>query len=137
MTQHQRRAKREVRVHRRHRVIRHDADAAWETFEPCPIVTDASTVNGETQAFRLAAIAARQRRYNEILREEALAWDTNANGQNPRRVRVAAEYANESTPSVGTLLLGLAEINGADCFHPSLAGQNAIAERLWLNSPVR
>ena len=112
-------------------------ELAWETFDPCPIVTDPSTRNGESQAFRLAAIAARQRRYNEILREEALAYDTNANGLNPRGVSVAAEYTDESTPSVGTLLFGPNEINGADCFHPSIAGQNAIAERLWLNSPVR
>jgi lysophospholipase L1-like esterase len=110
---------------------------AWQTFDVCRIVTDASTQNGETQAFRLAAIAERQLRYNQILREEALAWDTNANGLNPRGVRVAAEYTDESTPSVGTLLFGPNEINGADCFHPSIAGQNAIAERLWRNSPVR
>lgn len=114
-----------------------ECELTWEAFDVCRIATDASTENGETQAFRLSAIAARQRRYNEILREEALAWDTNANGLNPRGVRVAAEYTDESTPSVGTLFFGPNEINGADCFHPSLAGQNAIAERLWRNSPVR
>jgi hypothetical protein len=52
-------------------------------------------------------------------------------------VRVAAEYSDEFTPSVGTLAFGPDDINGSDCFHPSLLGQNAIAERLWLNSPVR
>ena len=114
-----------------------NCDAVWQTFDICRIATDTATRNGETQAQRLAAIGARQRRYNEILREEALAWDSNANGQNPRGVRVVAEYTDELGDSVGTLLFGANDVNGSDCFHPSLQGQNAIAERLWRNSPVR
>ena len=78
--------------------------------------------NGETQASRLPAIAARQRRYNEILREEALAYDTQRERPEPARVRVVAEYTDESTPSVGTLALRPDDINGSDCFHPSLRG---------------
>ena len=112
-------------------------DLVWAAASICRIATNALPVNGETHAFRLAAIAERQRRYNEILREESLAYDSNANGLNPRGIRVAAEYSDESAPSVGTLVFGPSEINGSDCFHPSLAGQNAIAERLWRNSPVR
>lgn len=114
-----------------------NCDAVWQTFDICRIATDPATVAGETQAARLLAIAARQRRYNEILREEALAYDSNANGLNPRGVRVTAEYTDEFTSSVGTLAFGPDQINGSDCFHPSLLGQNAIAERLWRNSPVR
>jgi lysophospholipase L1-like esterase len=114
-----------------------DCEFAWETFDICRIVTNASTTNGETQAFRLAAIEERQRRYNEILREEAAAYDTNANGLNPRGIRVAAEYTDEDTPSVGTFFFTADDINGSDCFHPSLLGQNAIANLLWRNSPVR
>jgi lysophospholipase L1-like esterase len=114
-----------------------NCDAVWQSFDICRIATDPSTQNGETQTQRLAAIGARQRRYNEILREEALAYDSNANGQNPRGVRVVAEYTDELTTSVGTFLFGPNDINGSDCFHPSLQGQNAIAERLWRNSPVR
>jgi hypothetical protein len=34
-------------------------------------------------------------------------------------------------------VFGPADINGSDCFHPSVAGQGKIAERMWLNSPVR
>jgi hypothetical protein len=50
---------------------------------------------------------------------------------------VTAASLNQTTPSVATLEFGPNDINGSDCFHPSLLGQNAIAERLWLNSPVR
>ena len=114
-----------------------NCDAVWQTFDICRIATDPSTIDGETQAQRLLAIAERQRRYNEILREEAQAYDSNANGLNPRGLRVAAEYTDELTPSVGTLAFGPNDINGSDCFHPSRLGQNAIAERLWRNSPVR
>ncbi len=113
-------------------------DAVWLGASVCRIATDEATnAYGEPHAERLLAIAERQRRYNEILREEAEAYDSNANGLNPRGIRVTAEYADESTPSVGTLAFGPDDINGSDCFHPSLAGQNAIAERLWQNSPVR
>lgn len=114
-----------------------NCDAVWQVADICRIATDPATVNGETQSQRLLAIAERQRRYNEILREQALAYDSNANGLNPRGVRVAADYSDELTASVGTLAFGPNEINGSDCFHPSLLGQNAIAERLWRNSPVR
>jgi hypothetical protein len=114
-----------------------NCDAVWQVADICRIATNTSTVDGETQTQRLLAIAERQRRYNEILREQALAYDSNANGLNPRGVRVAAEYTDELTSSVGTLLFGPNDINGSDCFHPSLQGQNAIAERLWRNSPVR
>lgn len=114
-----------------------DCELVWNAFDVCRIATDDATTNGETQAFRLAAIAERQRRYNEILVETAAAYDSNANGLNPRGLRVVADYGGELLPSVGTLAFGPNEINGSDCFHPSIAGQNAIAERLWLNSPVR
>ncbi len=114
-----------------------NCDAIWQTADICRIATDPATVNGETQSQRLLAIAVRQRRYNEILREEALAYDSNANGLNPRGLRVVAEYTDELGASVGTLAFGPNDINGSDCFHPSLLGQNAIAERLWRNSPVR
>ena len=115
-----------------------ECDAVWVAATVCRIATNTFTTTfGETQTARLLAIAERQRRYNEILREEAAAYDSNANGLNPRGIRVTAEYTDEFTPSVGTFVFGPNDINGSDCFHPSLAGQNAIAERLWRNSPVR
>jgi len=114
-----------------------DCELAWEAFDICRIATDASVLNGEALAVRLAAIAARQRRYNEILLEEARAYSGNLNGRNPRGIVVVSEYQGEFAPSLGTAVLDADDINGSDCFHPSLAGQNEIAERMWLNSPRR
>jgi lysophospholipase L1-like esterase len=114
-----------------------DCELVWSAFDICRIATDESRLNGEPQALRLAAIAERQRRYNEILAEEAAAYSSNAGGRNPRGIAVRAEYQGEAVPSLGTFLWGAADINGSDCFHPSRAGQNEIAERLWWNSPKR
>jgi lysophospholipase L1-like esterase len=114
-----------------------DCELAWSAFDICRIATDASTVNGEAHAARLAALAGRQRRYNEILVEEALAYSSNANGRNPRGIAVVAEYQGETSPSLGTFLWSADAINGSDCFHPSRAGQDEIAERMWRNSPKR
>ena len=114
-----------------------DCELVWDAFDICRIATDEGTLNGETLAVRLAAIEERQRRYNEILVEEAAAYSANDAGQNPRGVAVVAEYAGEQSPSVGTFSWGPEHINGADCFHPSLLGQNEIAELLWQSSPRR
>jgi len=114
-----------------------DCELAWSTFDVCRIVTNDSRQGGETQAERIAAVAERQRRYNEILVEEAEEYSSNASGRNPRGIEVVAEYRGESEPTVGTYVFGPDGINGSDCFHPSLAGQNEIAERMWWNSPKR
>ncbi len=114
-----------------------DCELAWELFDICRIATDDGTLSGESLATRLAAIEERQRRYNEILVEEAAAYGANDAGQNPRGVRVVAEYVDEQTPSLGTFRWSGEEINGADCFHPSIAGQNELAELLWRSSPRR
>ncbi|MCW5890884.1 MAG: hypothetical protein KIT14_10055 [bacterium] len=109
----------------------------WSTFSICRIVTDGGTLNGETYAVRRAGVGARQRRYNEILREEALAYDSNANGLNPRGIEVVVDYVDEETPSVGTTPFEPGDIDAADCFHPSIAGQNKIAEGVWTINPDR
>ena len=114
-----------------------DCELAWETFDICRIATDPSTLNGEVPAVRTAAIATRQRRYNEILLEEARAYSSNSNGRNPRRISVVSEYQGDSVPSLGTFVFGADDINGSDCFHPSLAGQAKIAELMWSKSPKR
>jgi hypothetical protein len=38
---------------------------------------------------------------------------------------------------VGTTSFGAAEIDGFDCFHPSIAGQNLMAEKAWNANPRR
>jgi lysophospholipase L1-like esterase len=114
-----------------------DCDGVWQDFEICVIGTQAGDLNGESLSMRLAAISERQRRYNEILREEANAYNRNTNGRNPRGIEVVTDYVDESTPSVGTLRFGPNDINGGDCFHPSLAGQNALAGLAWMANPQR
>ncbi len=114
-----------------------DCELAWETFDLCQIATDPTVLNGETLAVRLAGIGERQRRYNEILAEQADAYASNANGRNPLGIGVVAEYVDPLTPSLGNAALGPQQINGGDCFHPSRAGQNQIAELLWRSDPKR
>jgi len=107
----------------------------WSTFGICRIVTNGGVLNGEDYATRRAGVGERQRRYNEILREEALAYTANTTGQNPRGIEVITDYVDESTPSVGTTAFVPDDIDWADCFHPSIAGQDKIAGGVWGNGP--
>lgn len=107
----------------------------WSSFDICSIATNGSAMNGESNADRLVAIAARQQRYNEILAEEAAAYNANTNGKNSRGIEVVADYVDESTPSAGTTSFGANEIDGGDCFHPSVSGQNLLSDVMWSNNP--
>lgn len=108
-----------------------NCDSIWSSYDVCSIVTQTGTRNGETLAQRLAGVAAAQKSYNAILAEEALAYNTNANGQNPNGIEVVAEYVDENTPSGGTFAFGAEHINGGDCFHPNVATQSTIADYMW------
>ena len=112
-----------------------NCNSFWDTFNVCEIATLNVTMNGETLAERLAAIAPRIQSYNEILRDQALAYSTNTNGRNPLGIEVVADYVNEATPSVGTTPFGASELNGGDCFHPNLQGQRLIADGAWSGNP--
>lgn len=114
-----------------------DCEAVWADYGICTIATQGADLNGESLSTRLSAIEARQQRYNEILRDEAAAYDSNSNGRNPRGIEVIADYVDESTASVGTFSFGENDIDGGDCFHPSLQGQNAAAELSWTNNSDR
>lgn len=105
--------------------------SVWSTYGICRIVTNSGTMNGESQATRLAAIETAQQRYNEVLAEEANAYNLNSNGQNPYGVEVVSEYVDENTASGGTFSFGASDIDGGDCFHPSVAAQNKIADFEW------
>jgi hypothetical protein len=52
-------------------------------------------------------------------------------------VEVVAEYATPNATSVGTYSFLPGDINGGDCFHPSIAGQNKLSEILWGNNPFK
>jgi len=109
----------------------------WSSYDICTIATSGSVLNGETSAQRLAAISARQKRYNEILAEEAAAYNANSTGQNARGIEVVSDYVDEFTPSAGTTSFGANEIDGGDCFHPSVNGQNILSDVMWSNNPDR
>ena len=108
-----------------------DCDSIWSSYDVCSIVTQPAPLNGETLAQRLAGVAAAQQSYNAILAEEAAAYNSNANGQNPNGIEVIAEYVDENTPSGGTFAFGAEHINGGDCFHPNVATQSQIADYMW------
>jgi hypothetical protein len=112
-----------------------NCNTTWNTFGICSIITNGGTLNGESYATRKAGVAERQKRYNEILRDEAAAYNANTTGQNPRGIEVAADYVDEATPSVGTTTFLNTEINSGDCFHPSKAGQDKLAFGAWANNP--
>jgi lysophospholipase L1-like esterase len=114
-----------------------NCDSQWSTFGICRIATNGGTLNGETFATRQAGIAERQQRYNEILRDEAIAYNANTTGQNPRGLEVVADYVDELTPSVGTTTFLTTDIDAADCFHPSIAGQDKLGEGTFLLNPDR
>lgn len=106
----------------------------WSNYDICTIATSGSTLNGETSAQRLAAIEVTQQRYNEILTEEANAYNGNSNGKNARGIEVISDYVDSNTPAVGTTSFSANEIDGGDCFHPSVAGQNIVADTVWMNN---
>jgi hypothetical protein len=108
-----------------------NCESLWSTYDVCQIVTKGGVYNGESLAQRLAAVSAAQQLYNRILREEALAYNANANGNNPRGIEVIAEYVDESTPTAGTFNFTADNIDGGDCFHPNVATQSIIADFMW------
>lgn len=104
-----------------------NCESFWASYDVCTIATaDDSNFN---------ALQERQQRYNEILAEEA----SNYNGI--EGVEVVAEYQavldNAGTRTVGTYAFSPSEINGGDCFHPSISGQNVLSETLWMNNPFK
>jgi lysophospholipase L1-like esterase len=112
-----------------------DCDSFWDSFDVCEIATLNAPMNGEDLPTRRAGISARIPRYNEILRDLALAYSTNSNGKNPNGIEVVADYVNEDLSSIGTTPFGPNEINGGDCFHPSLDGQRTLATGAWYSNP--
>jgi len=116
-------------VKQSHRRIR--CENVWSSYNVCNIATSGSSLNGESSATRLAALELVQQSYNEILAEEATAYNTNSVGQNPRGIEVVSNYVDESTASTGTFSFSAADIDGGDCFHPSVLGQNKVADLMW------
>jgi hypothetical protein len=100
-----------------------NCESFWSSYDVCTVATTSTTYTGD--------IEERQQRYNEILSARASAF-SGTNG-----VEVVAEYQGESVESVGTYLFAPDDMNGGDCFHPSIKGQNELSRLLWngLSSP--
>jgi len=96
----------------------------WASFDVCRI----ATANGTDLPARLAAISDRQAAYNRILGEEAASYNSQAWTTG---VEVIAEYTSMTSESVGSYSFQPTDINGGDCFHPSLQGQNKLAEIIF------
>ncbi|WOX04734.1 SGNH/GDSL hydrolase family protein [Microbulbifer pacificus] len=106
-----------------------NCESVWSTFGICRIATNGGTMNGESFATRYAGIEVAQQRYNQVLQEEAAAY----NGMNG--VEVIAEYTGANQTNVGTFTFGKDDIDGGDCFHPSVRGQNTVANLMWSGNP--
>lgn len=107
-----------------------NCESFWTSYDVCTIATT-------TDAY-FNALQDRQRLYNEILAEEAASYNAVAAATG---VEVVAEYqavlSDNTAPAVGNYAFAPAEINGGDCFHPSISGQNKLSEILWNNNPFR
>ena len=92
----------------------------WESWDVCRIATAGVTDPAD--------IEARQQTYNRVLVEEAAAYNSQAVTTG---VEVIAEYTSTIDESVGSYRFQPTDINGGDCFHPSLQGQNKLAEIIF------
>ena len=114
-----------------------NCQSAWSTYDICRVVTADGRYNGERLSKRYSSIGAAQRLYNQVLREEAEAYNSNSNGKNTRGIEIVSEYVDESTPSAGTFNFTADNINGADCFHPNVATHSTIADFMWAANPEK
>lgn len=108
--------------------------AVWPTVGICRIVT------AEKSGSRRAQIGARINEYNEATRVEVERYKANVDGRNPRGVRFVADWQGSiedgySNTSVGTFVFGAGDINGTDCFHPSVQAQRKLACVAWASNP--
>jgi lysophospholipase L1-like esterase len=97
----------------------------WASYDVCRI----ATAPGNDLESRLAAIESRQKAYNEKLTTLAAAY----NGQSG--IEVVTDYDPAANASVGSYSFQTGDINGGDCFHPSIQGQNKLSEVIWKKNP--
>jgi len=103
-----------------------DCEAIWDSASICRI----ATANSSDLSTRLAAIEARQTAYNEALVALAGAYNAVAGTTG---VEVVTDYDPAVDESVGSYRFQTGDINGGDCFHPSIQGQNKLSEVIWNN----
>ncbi len=106
-----------------------NCESFWASYDVCRIATASDAYT--------AVLQQRQQLYNEILAAEAASYNAMAVNTG---VEVVAEYQahlENGAPTVGEYAFSPSELNGGDCFHPSLSGQNKLSEILWNNNPFR
>lgn len=106
----------------------------WPAASICRVVTK------EHDAGRRAQIGAAIDRYNDVIREEVEAYQSNANGRNPRRITFVTDWQGSidegrQNTSIGTYVFGPEDITGVDCFHPNTSGQAKLACSAWATHP--
>jgi hypothetical protein len=110
----------------------------WETYDVCEIATVDRMIGNETLAQRLVTVGDRQVAYNTKMKVLAAEYNLKATTTG---VEVVVESDGVTTvgtrtvPEVGAYRFSTTEINGGDCFHPSIAGQNKLSEIIWGNDP--
>ena len=102
----------------------------WASYNVCRI----GTAGGADLATRLSAIGAKQRAYNDKL--VTLAGEYNGRALSTG-VEVVAEFDPTVNASVGSYSFQANDINGGDCFHPSIQGQNKLSEIIWGRNPYK
>jgi hypothetical protein len=115
-----------VGIEKQNSTSRVNCEAFWSSFDVCPIATSSDLY--------FAALGERQKAYNEILAGRAGHFNSLATTTG---VEVVTEYQGEEIVSVGTYRFAPTDINGGDCFHPSISGQNKVSEVLWSNNPFK
>ncbi len=105
-----------------------NCESFWSSYDVCTIATSSEIY--------FSALEERQQAYNEILADRAIYFNDQAVTTG---VEVVAEYQYQAggAVTVGSYGFAPAEINGGDCFHPSISGQNKLSEVLWGNNPFK
>ena len=102
----------------------------WASYDVCRI----ATANGTDLQTRLAAIDARQKAYNARIVTLAASYNAQAGSTG---VEVVSDYDATVNASVGSYSFQTTDINGGDCFHPSIQGQNKLSEIIWNKNPYK
>jgi hypothetical protein len=96
----------------------------WASYDVCRIATASDT--------NFAAIDERQKAYNAKLATLAADYSAQATVTG---VEVVTDYDPAPNASVGSYSFQTGDINGGDCFHPSIQGQNKLSEVIWKKNP--
>jgi len=101
-----------------------NCESFWNSFDVCPIATSTDA--------NFVELDERQKAYNQLLVTMAADYNGRAGVTG---VEVVAEFDPNDNASVGSYAFQPDDINGGDCFHPSIQGQNKLSEIIWGKAP--